>query len=91
MRRPLPDVEGIAATRLFTHKDDCTRLNESKLKELPGKQHTFTARDTSVDENALQTLRAGCSAPTALTLKPDTQVRTWPPPKVPSLTPRYPT
>lgn len=73
VRRELPDVDGIAATRLFTHKEDCLRLNELKLKELPGPQATFLARDSSADESALATLRAGCAAPAEVKLKPNAQ------------------
>ena len=45
-RRPLPDFDGISATRLFTHKDDCNRLNEQRLRALPGAAVTFGVRAT---------------------------------------------
>ena len=51
--RPLPDFDGISATRLFTHKDDCNRLNEQRLRALPGAAVTFRARDSGRDEAAL--------------------------------------
>ena len=72
--RRLDDDDGIAATQLFTHKDDCATMNATKLKQLPGQQFTFSARDTSRDESALATLRAGCNAPADLTLKVGAQV-----------------
>lgn len=70
----LPQTDGIVATRLFTHKADCAKLNEEQLKALGGQQHTFSARDTSRDEAALTLLRSSCPAPAALTLKVGAQV-----------------
>ena len=73
-RRTLPSSDGIVATRLFTHKAECAKLNDTQLRALPGEQFTFTARDTSRDESALATLRAACPAPDALTLRVGAQV-----------------
>ena len=72
--RVLDDVDGIAATRLFTHKADCERLNAEELKKLPGQQLTFAARDEGRDAEALATLRGSCPAPSELTLKAGAQV-----------------
>ncbi|KAL1528927.1 hypothetical protein AB1Y20_010249 [Prymnesium parvum] len=72
--RELDNDDGIVATRLFTHKDDCDTMNKKKLKELDGPQITFTARDTSQTDGALATLRSGCTAPVELTLKVGAQV-----------------
>ena len=74
LRRALPEDDGIAATRLFTHKADCAALNEQQLDGLGGTQLTFTARDSCRDEGALATLRASCAAPVTLRLKEGTQV-----------------
>ena len=72
--RPLPDFDGISATRLFTHKDDCNRLNEQRLRALPGAAVTFRARDSGRDEAALSALRVSTPAPPELQLKVGAQV-----------------
>lgn len=70
----LPQSDGIVATRLFTHKADCQKLNEEQLKSLGGQQCTFSARDTSRDDAALALLRQSCPAQPELTLKVGAQV-----------------
>ena len=70
----LEAVDGIAATRLFTHKADCEKLNQTELKNLSGSQMTFTARDEGRDNDALTTLKSSCPAPESLTLKVGAQV-----------------
>ena len=72
--RVLEAVDGIAATRLFTHKADCEKLNQTELKNLSGSQMTFTARDEGRDNDALTTLKSSCPAPESLTLKVGAQV-----------------
>ena len=55
MPRAAARFHGISATRLFTHKDDCNRLNEQR-RALPGAAVTFRAR-LGRDEAAL-----GCAS-----------------------------
>ena len=66
--RALPTIDGIAATRLFTHKADCQALNDAELRRLPGRPLTFRARDEGRDAEALATLRSACPAPAELEL-----------------------
>ena len=73
-RRELPADDGIAATRLFTHRADCERLNFAELQKLPGSQLTFSARDVANDESALRQLQSSCPAPAELRLKVGAQV-----------------
>ena len=72
--RILASIDGIQATRLFTHKADCAKLNDSELRALPGQQLTFTARDEGRDAEALATLRSSCPAPAELALRVGAQV-----------------
>ena len=72
--RSLKNDDGIVATRLFTHRSECEKRNEKALRELPGEQRTFAARDVARDEHALTLLRSSCPAPASLTLKVDAQV-----------------
>ena len=66
--------DGISATRLFTHKADCAKLNDAELRALSGTQLTFSARDDGRDADALATLRSSCPVPSELTLKVGAQV-----------------
>jgi ATP-dependent DNA helicase PIF1 len=73
-RRALPDIGGIVATRLFTHKAEALKFNDAQLGLLGGQQLSYAARDTSRDEAALRTLQASCPAASSLRLKVGAQV-----------------
>ena len=72
--RALPEDDGIVATRLFTHKADCERINREQLSALKGQQVTIAARDSGDDPEAIALLKTGCSAPESITLKEGAQV-----------------
>ena len=74
VNKQLPQADGIVATRLYTHKADCQKVNDDELRKLPGSQATFSARDTSRDDAALALLRSSCPALADLTLKVGAQV-----------------
>ena len=72
--KELSRADGIVATRIFTHKADCQRMNDAELQALTTPQITFAARDTSRDEAALGLLRSSCPAQAQITLKVGAQV-----------------
>ena len=72
--RILDDGDGIIATQLFTHKNDCARVNKAQLEMLDGKRNTYEARDSADTEDGRAALRTGSMAPEVLTLKIGAQV-----------------
>ncbi len=60
-------------TELHTVNVDVDRINESRLKGLPGKEHRYIATTTGA-ENYITTLKRSCAAPEQLILKKDALV-----------------
>ncbi len=67
------DPEERDAVRLMSHNAKVDRLNEEKLKRLPGKAKTFVADDVG-EEKAVIQLDKTCLSPKRLTLKADARV-----------------
>lgn len=69
--RPLPpSPDGVAPTRLLTHRSAVDAVNERELSDLPGELVEFTA----TDDGDTDTLDASTRAPRALRLKVGAQV-----------------
>lgn len=66
------EKDGILATRLCSHTKDADVINETKLKELPGKSRVFEAQD-SVPGVSKQ-FEQQTAVPTKLELKVGAQV-----------------
>ncbi|CAE6398339.1 unnamed protein product [Rhizoctonia solani] len=75
LSRPIPD-DGIQATELFPRRDDVDRSNNLRMAALPGKEHTFTARDAGTITDPIQRdkMLQNFMAPKELSLKLNAQV-----------------
>ncbi|KAK3242043.1 hypothetical protein CYMTET_48236 [Cymbomonas tetramitiformis] len=71
--QPLPPVDGVLPSMLYTHNADVDRENEVHLRNLSGEETVFRATDQG-PRDAIQELDKICPAPAALRLKPGAQV-----------------
>jgi len=61
LRRPLPIIEGIVPTRLYTHRTNVMEENNTEFARLSGHEYTFTALDSGNVSYVYCLLRLGHS------------------------------
>jgi ATP-dependent exoDNAse (exonuclease V) alpha subunit len=67
-RRGAFDPDSPGTVRLVTHNAQCDEVNDQKLSQVPGKEHTFQAQDHG-SEPHLSALKKSCLSPEVLKLK----------------------